>query len=260
MKINKLNNIENLNRELPLFQVDEFFTPELYNELNSTYPTEYLIKKIQETGLNSASLNFSNKVDINFLQNFLKKNKSWKNLCDYYFSDDFKLDVKKLIYKNLLPFENRKMSNFDINSTNTTINFTCSKNGFKLDPHTDAKQKIIALIIYFPDNEWKKEWMGGTRFYYPNNLNLAKKFVKQMSFNRLERILPFSLLPLRNTHILKGYEENFAKAFYKYKYINYYKNKLIGFIKTNYTFHSVPMLKCPKNIFRKTLLINLNFK
>ena len=70
MKINKLNNIENLNRELPLFQVDEFFTPELYNELNSTYPTEYLIKKIQETGLNSASLNFSNKVDIEFFKIF----------------------------------------------------------------------------------------------------------------------------------------------------------------------------------------------
>ena len=48
MKINKLNNIENLNRELPLFQVDEFFTPELYNELNSTYPTEYLLKKFKK--------------------------------------------------------------------------------------------------------------------------------------------------------------------------------------------------------------------
>ena len=73
MKINKLNNIENLNRELPLFQVDEFL-PQLYNELNSTYPTEYLIKN-SKTGLNSASLNFSNKVDINFPYLFLK-NKS----------------------------------------------------------------------------------------------------------------------------------------------------------------------------------------
>ena len=36
---------------------------------------------------------------------------------------------------------------------------------------------------------------GWNKFYKPNNLNLAKKFVKQMSFNRLERnsILPTSL-------------------------------------------------------------------
>ncbi len=260
MEINKLKKIEELNKEVPLFLIDNYFDLKLYQELNSTYPTKYILEKIRSSNSKSASLNFTNKNDENFLKKFLSHNNSWKNICDYYLSDKFKFDVREFINKISLPFENRRIKNFNINNTKTTINFTCSKSGFQLEPHTDAKQKIISLIIYFPENNWNKEWTAGTQFYKPNNLSLAKKFVKKMSFGRLERLIPFCLLPLRNTHIIKGHENEFHNAFSKYKYINYSSNKLVGFIKTNYTFHSVPEIKCAEEVLRKTLLINLNFK
>ena len=59
MEINKLNKIEELNKEVPLFVIDNYFDLNLYEELNSTYPTKYILEKIRSSNSKSASLNFT---------------------------------------------------------------------------------------------------------------------------------------------------------------------------------------------------------
>ena len=61
MEINKVKKIEELNKEVPLFLIDNYFDLKLYQELNSTYPTKYILEKIRLSNSKSASLNFTNK-------------------------------------------------------------------------------------------------------------------------------------------------------------------------------------------------------
>lgn len=259
------NNFKDVKRiykkELPYFVIENFFENSLYKNLSKTYPIYYVQEKLyRNENLKSASINFKNSEDVNFLKDFLSKNSNWRQVKNYFFSDEFKMNVREFINRLELPKANNKMKNFKLEDVETTINFTCSKTGFELAPHTDAKQKIIALVIYFADEDWLEKWEGGTKFFIPKSLRDAEKFIKRMSFNRFERLIPFNYLGLKNCHIRENYHNEFNKIFSKFIIEKFEKNKLVGFIKTNYTFHSVPKLCSPINRFRKSLLVNLNFK
>ena len=259
---NNLDTVKkNYSKKLPYFVIENFFDDSFYANLSKTYPEEFIIEKLKKNeNLKSASINFKNEEDLSFLKIFLSQNVSWKKIINYFFSDDFKLKVREFINKSELPMANNKMKNFNLEEVEATVNFTCSKTGFELPPHTDAKQKIIALVIYFADENWLQKWEGGTKFFIPINFTAAEKFIKKMSFNRFQRLLPFKYLGLKNCHIQKNYHKEFDEIFADFIYESFKKNKLVGFIKTNYTFHSVPKLNCPNNFLRKSLLVNLNFK
>ena len=99
--------------------------------------------------------------------------------------------------------------------------------------------------------------------YDPKYINRA---TFQIDFNKIrtpfiKRVFLKSEFLIHNIFVQNvNYEKNNQNELPKYKYINYSSNKLVGFIKTNYTFHSVPEIKCDEEVPRKTLLINLNFK
>lgn len=245
------------NKYVPYFKKENFFDDLIYKKLYNNFPITQIERKFEKNKkLLSASLNFENPEDKNFLDFFLKENIQWKCLCDYFFSEDFKKDTKVFIRNTELPDGNKAIYEFDFKEVKTNIHFTCSKSGFELPPHTDASKKIIALIIYFADDDWN----GGTNFFFSSKKKESENFIKKMSYNRLQRFLPFNNLKLKNCHIQKGYEIEFGNIFDTIKYEAFQKNKMAGFIKTNYSFHSVPKILSPEKILKKSLLVNLNFK
>ena len=97
-------------------------------------------------------------------------------------------------------------------------------------PHTDSANKLLSLIIYFPDSSWKESYGGGTKFYRALDPALEQSW--NSGFMTLDNL------------------EVFEEAPYK-------PNYLVGFIKSSNSFHAMDPLECPEGIVRDSLNINI---
>jgi len=98
-------------------------------------------------------------------------------------------------------------------------------------PHTDGPEKIVTLVICMhPVNYWMDTWGGWTEMLKPidprNNFNFLNR---QLSFSDVETLHRMPLEP----------------------------NHCIVFVKTFNSLHCVRPMTGPKNIWRRTLTINL---
>lgn len=101
-----------------------------------------------------------------------------------------------------------------------------------LIPHTDAPNKLLSLMLYFPDDDnYLWENIGTTYWDYKKN-------------------------NYKNIYPEIGTFETKAKVLHQNKFEG---KKLFGFIKNHRSWHSVPKLTLPKNKFRKSININLLF-
>jgi hypothetical protein len=99
-------------------------------------------------------------------------------------------------------------------------------------PHTDARRKLVTIVVYMLRNgEWNPEHGGG--------LDINKPKSNSLSFNQINRHADFS-----DMEVLDTYE--------------YLPNRAVVFIKTFNSWHSVrPMRGEDLNVFRKSLTINI---
>ena len=122
------------------------------------------------------------------------------------------------------------------------MQFSIIKSGNYIPPHCDTTNKLLSLMIYFPSNEKKlknKETLIGTNFY-KKNIQKSELFDGWNS----------TLMSKKDTKIfLKNYE-----LFYKSKFE---KNKIVGFIKNDKSWHNVNKFNLTKTYLRKSVNINL---
>ena len=144
--------------------------------------------------------------------------------------------VKLLKFKQLEHERLEKFNLYDLISIKKKINiqleFSWMQSNSLLKPHTDAPNKLLSLMLYFPDDEssmWEN--IGTTYWDYKKN--------------NYKNIYP---------------EINLIKANGKILHQNKFEGKkLFGFIKNHRSWHSVPKLILPKNKYRKSININLLF-
>ena len=115
-------------------------------------------------------------------------------------------------------------------SVEISFEFSRIPKGGLVFPHTDSVNKLLSLIIYFPDPSWKESYGGGTKFYRTLDPNL-------------ERSWDSGFITLDNLEV-------FDEAPYK-------PNYLVGFVKSNNSFHAMDPLLCPPDIVRDSLNINI---
>ena len=109
-------------------------------------------------------------------------------------------------------------------------------NGAKLVPHTDSRQKLISLMLYFPDDKLTEEqkFSLGTSFYLSKNKNI------------------------KNKHLLNNNEESDFKKNNKMGITLPFRGKnLYGFIRNDLSWHTVEPFFVNENFIRKSININL---
>ena len=111
--------------------------------------------------------------------------------------------------------------------------FSYIKNEGGIVPHVDAVRKYLSLMLYFPDDN-EKEIEYGTTFWKSNSPNFTNKHIEDK--NRADE---FKL-------------EN--KILYKSPFVS---NCLYGFLRTDYSWHTVEPVNISPNYIRKS--ININF-
>jgi hypothetical protein len=246
-----------------IFEIDNFLEKDLYLGLRDNFPimkNNHLITSL--VNYKNGKYAFDTKSDI--YKQELQNNIYVKRLHNLIFTKKFfYFFYKNLYFKflksrcsslkhliKLLRFP-KIVNSIDKNNifhylsifTNMRIELQYSliKNMGYIVPHTDSGEKLLSLMIYFPDYEgmdskiYSKEINYGTSFWDSNEKNFGN--------NHQEGSL---------RDIFKKKNKIFVKP-------DFTGNKLIGFIKNPYSWHSVEPIDVHENYVRKTININIYF-
>jgi hypothetical protein len=237
-----------------IFEIDNFLNIDFYNSLRNNFP------KIETLNENALIFYKNKKISINSDTNIYKEiinNNITLNKFDKLINgEEFKKQIfyklfSKIIFSRgfdikhffkILKFP--KFEDFSLkkskyhylslyNKMKTTIQFSYILNGGMIVPHKDATDKLITLMLYFPESE--KEYSVGTSFWETSYKNQTDQHLDE-----------------------EKEKKNFflqSKEIYKSEFR---PNKIIGFIKNNKSWHSVEKFNLGiKKYIRKS--ININF-
>ena len=205
-----------------IFEIENFLDNKDFDILKKTFPgTNYFQAKPDD------SKEIFNKSHSDYSV-FMKENEDWFNFFKKFESKDFVSNAYLFsLYENI---KIRGLSHFKKWTTNQNNLFTkfffrrvFLETHFALQdptqivyPHTDSRSKLLSMIYYVSGNE-----NGGTEFW-----DIKKNRPKWDNWNNRHLIDKDDLNEFRND----------SKLILKSKFK---ENKLVGFIKTNYSWHSV---------------------
>jgi len=228
------------NNPFTLFEMENFFDQEIYESLRDEFPDRSYFTKCYNYN-EGGKLCLDNKNPLFF--EFIEQSKTWKLLYETFNSEttvkkffnlflpdlkkipqrknikniklikQWNLDYKSKIYKRILKFTRTR-------SVKVLFEFSRMRNNCFIPPHSETKDKICALLIYFPDknvSEFDKNRLG-TNFYKRSKDNLD----------------------IWDSEILGEYEmKNFYKNYKKFYSAKFTENKLAGLIKSDNSWHDV---------------------
>ena len=238
--------INYLNKDpIVLFKVDDFFDYNFYLDIKKLFNQICSEELSLTTNFGKKSIRASqSRFDTeNQIRIFAQLNKAlFDKEFFYFFVKEFFLKnvftqkniLKKIKYSRYPIIDDRKKSLLDFLYSKISIeyNFSYIKNKGGIVPHVDAQRKYLSLMLYFPDdNEEDIEY--GTSFWKSNIPNFS------------------------NTHILETAKINEfkmnSKPLFKSQFV---PNCLYGFLRNDFSWHTVEPLDVSTNYVRKSLNIN----
>jgi hypothetical protein len=214
---------------------DDFLPPAEYRRMAQAFPgPDYFIHKQGKYGKTVFKSGSA-------FSDFVSENPQWQDFFGLFASRKFIADMRACLSDGIAKarpdIADKKWAIVDspLQATNgdypvkMTVEFSRLYNGDYLEPHTDNPDKIISLLFYFADDEWKQEYGGGTDFYAPK-------------FNRLNN-------NWENRYMNYG-------AMRRVWSPGYVANRLAVFVKDRNSWHGISPLKIPQGVSRKALLVN----
>ena len=238
-----------LNDKYCVFTIKDFLNEKFYNDIEKSFPKfeEYMNEKIH-LGEKLVSI----PEDDYIFKNFLASSEIHKKLYDYFHSKNFFNFIKKKLYtkfflsqssllkkiKYIRPYklidENYTKKFYDIffSKIKITIKYLYMLSDAYVGPHSDSLRKLCSLIIYFPEKNNSEDKDAGTQFWDSKLRNSSNTRIGEKDLN---------IFLEKSKKVIK---EPFEK------------NRLVGFIRNDYSWHSVEKLNLPKDYFRKVIIIN----
>lgn len=227
------------------FFVDDYLPADWYEELFATYPDaqagDYSTNEEGKFGFRSSEV-------ADAFETFCDEHRCWRELIDLFASDAFVADTQSALDRALcdargaagrkpwrnytrLPVSNNPLHYWRSEPMKTTFQISMLPPGTVVQPHRDAPRKLVSLMLYFADPDWRDEWGGSTEFYEPLDPKRAKQWTatERVSFEALKPIRSAAFRP----------------------------NRLAGFVRSDTSWHGVNPVACPEGRGRKALLVNL---
>jgi len=221
-----------------VFEIKNFLPKERFEELKNNYPTEKYFDD-NEKLYNRRTLSNSDKK----FSNYLSSNSCWKEFITDLESQEF---IENAYYFSLIPnikvrgisalrkwtIKERNLITKIFRKVKWSFSFAIQKSNEKIFPHTDARSKFISMIYYLSDDNDKANC--GTEFW-----RIKKNKLKWKNWNNIH---------IKNDIELKDFRED-CEIFHK---CEYEPNKLVGFIKSDISWHSVMDIGIKNTKLRKT--------
>ena len=209
--------------------VDDYLPESVYRLLKLSVPDEAILFNYDVE---------SNATDRRRREAFVAENPGWKALLDFFGSGPFLADVHRLIFpaahdgvKTWTPANQSEQSEAAA-GVPVTVTFKLSSTGRGewVQPHTDNSQKILSILLYFPDDDWQESYGGGTDVYEP------KQALLKRNWHNIEA--PFEWMRHRHT-------------------FSFAPNRLVFLLKTANSWHGVSPVMCPPGMRRRTMLVTI---
>jgi hypothetical protein len=241
----KSPNINIYYKPFPVMSLKKFIDEEYYVKLVDAFPEKELFEFKQNLGKKYSLSETNNKK--NFFA-YINKKKLWSDFFKIVKSKKFLQEIIDMLYESNINLGLKNSKQINLESKNFLKNlknilkknfFLKSKfefsmmsgNGGYILPHTDAPEKIITIVIpILNENEWKKEWGGGTSMLEP--IDEKNYFNQQNKYLNFDEVRPLKNLPFES-------------------------NNSTLFIKTFNSLHCVYPIQGPDTILRKSLTINI---
>jgi len=205
------------------------------------------------------------------VKSFLQSSPDWNTVYDWFTSEEFVADVlttfRSQIKAKYPPIIRTLFSKWIMNPSRYygEVQFSLRLTGSVLSPHTDNADKVLALIVYFPD-VGETSTGGGTSFYLPRS-----KRSEFAVFNRYKRfgwLIPLGLRRLQSAKLptvdsfnasqevgehLKFFDRHYRRAFDA----PYQLGAAGGFIKNQYSWHDLRLDDVAPGMIRSSLLVNV---
>jgi len=226
------------------FSVDDYLPADLYETLRGTYPDG------PEYGANSeGKLGFRSSEDPASVERFCEEHPAWGRLFAFFRSDAFLEDARKTLAEalrrarrgwpgrrpwynaNTRPVPNNWLRYQVQEPVTTTFQFSQLGRDAVVTPHADAPRKLVTMLLYFRDPEWRDDWGGATEYYAPLDPARARTWAAT------DRIPFEEFKPIGST--------------------GYAGNRLAGFVRAANSFHGVVPVTCPPGLARKAFMINV---
>jgi hypothetical protein len=120
------------------------------------------------------------------------------------------------------------------------------ENGHCITPHSDAPNKLVSILLYFPFPDWQPQWGGGTQFFRARTAEAERRWCNP-DVNHIKYFGDAGL-------------KRFADDMECFRTAPFAPNYLTMFCKSNHTFHAVDTIACPPNRRRNCLVLNVNAK
>ena len=200
-------------KPFPYFFIENIFPNELYAHIQRHTPGRDRFKK-SDPKRTSNPQSINHRVRINMTDNIQNNDLNdhevqlWRFISKTIGSQEFSTIIKHVFREGL---EKRYGSNTI--ETKTRIELISDQNGYSISPHTDGAHKVATLLFYMPKDSEQIEY--GTSIYQPNDNSFTDERGLQLPFEMFQPVRQFPFAP----------------------------NSVLGFIKTNNSFHGRPGIK-----------------
>jgi len=218
------------------FEVDDFLPAAEYAELCATFPSA---DQLPETITGNKQLLGTRTTEEAF-ERFCQQQPAWQRLFARLSSPQFLAELYEIVRPALIRsrghYGGRRWRHgneaiggglpFGRQRVRMHYEFSSLTRGSSIPPHTDASDKLVSCLLFFPQPSWRAEYAGGTVYYRPRDAALASNWGNRtVPFEALE---PVAALP-------------FAA------------NRLAVFVKSRDSYHGLPPLACDEGVVRNSL-------
>ena len=209
-----------LTKPFPVVVLKDVFEPEIYEELARTFPPAEALAPLDYVG---EKLNLQDRYE--GFTAALADRPLWREFWEFTQSRQF----RNAIFHHCADFE-KLLANIKFRfKENPRFEFSgLPAEGGHINPHTDIPKKIITMVIYFPQPDWKEEWGG--------QFEVLRH--RERPEDDLDRLWP------------KWDEVETVTA------VPFRPNRLVIMRKTPNSLHGVRPIKGPAGIIRRTITIN----
>lgn len=121
--------------------------------------------------------------------------------------------------------------------------------GYGWPIHQDGNRKVISFLLYLGKMGWTEDSKGGTDFYRVSET--------KVDWDKSEKSMDYQMRRGQFSHKKASLNKKHVDYLEKFESVEFKPNRLVGFIKTNTSYHSIPKRELPKGITRDCFQINV---
>ena len=187
--------------------------------------------------------------EIHFFDKLFKLSDDWRKFTEPMYSE------KSHKYFHSIFSETNVYKN-NVSEQDITDSFVSCKVSSQLDNygdiiHPDATQKVVSYLLYLDNYGWDENSEGGTDFW--------EVLDESVEYDNSVNSIDYKMRDGRNSSKKESVRltKDEAERIRKFKSIDFKPNRLVGFVRNDKSYHSIPPRILPEGITRDCFQINV---